>query len=248
MSKKINSYKAMSVLTRGFFEAFANGIIDCQIIGNDFQKKHNPQNIKQAMLEHYEEISAHFLDIMFPALARLNYSDEKKMQEKLKKEFTDKQADMAQYLRFACKTDKLYEAMVNEYKRNFNRLLQGQFTSIEEHIEVYPRGLQLSVVDEQMAIVILVRVLLKAYAAGIKASKTAKRSFNQVSIYRMLLLNTQLLMNDSSFKSEEEDLMALFKEACGNEANLNVLFNSLDETYKELVKEDGIIAGDEQSN
>ena len=222
MSKKINSYKAMSVLTRGFFEAFANGIIDCQIIGNDFKKKHNPQNIKQAMLEHYEEISAHFLDIMFPALARLNYPDEKKMQEKLKKEFTDKQADMAQYLRFACKTDKLYEAMVNEYKRNFNRLLQGQFT--------------------------LVRVLLKAYAAGIKASKTAKRSFNQVSIYRMLLLNTQLLMNDSSFKSEEEDLMALFKEACGNEANLNVLFNSLDETYKELVKEDGIIAGDEQSN
>ena len=99
-----------------------------------------------------------------------------------------------------------------------------------------------------MAIVILVRVLLKAYAAGIKASKTAKRSFNQVSIYRMLLLNTQLLMNDSSFKSEEEDLMALFKEACGNEENLNVLFNSLDETYKELVKEDGIIAGDEQSN
>ena len=200
------------------------------------------------MLEHYEEISAHFLDIMFPALARLNYPDEKKMQEKLKKEFTDKQTDMAQYLRFACKTDKLYEAMVNEYKRNFNRLLQGQFTSIEEHIEVYPRGLQLSVVDEQMAIVILVRVLLKAYAAGIKASKTAKRSFNQVSIYRMLLLNTQLLMNDSSFKSEEEDLMALFKEACGNEENLNVLFNSLDETYKELVKEDGIIAGDEQSN
>jgi len=44
MSKKINSYKAMSVLTRGFFEAFANGIIDCQIIGNDFKKKHNPQN------------------------------------------------------------------------------------------------------------------------------------------------------------------------------------------------------------
>ena len=113
MSKKINSYKAMSVLTRGFFEAFANGIIDCQILGNDFKKKHNPQNIKQAMLEHYEEISAHFLDIMFPALARLNYPDEKKMQEKLKKEFTDKQADMAQYLRFACKTDKLYEAMVN---------------------------------------------------------------------------------------------------------------------------------------
>jgi len=85
MSKKINSYKAMSVLTRGFFEAFANGIIDCQILGNDFKKKHNPQNIKQAMLEHYEEISAHFLDIMFPALARLNYPDEKKMQEKLKK-------------------------------------------------------------------------------------------------------------------------------------------------------------------
>ena len=238
----------MSVFTRGFFEAFSNGIIDCQIIGNDFKKKHNPQNIKQVMLEHYEEISTYFLDIMFPALARLNYPDEKKMQEKLQKEFTDKQADMAQYLRFACKTDKLYEAMVNEYKRNFNRLLQGHFTSIEEHIEAYPRGLQLSVIDEQMAIVILVRVLLKAYAAGIKASKTAKRSFNQVSIYRVLLLNTQLLMNEGAFKSEEEDLMVLFKEACGSENNLNVLFNALDETYKELASEDEIITSDEQAN
>ena len=127
-------------------------------------------------------------------------------------------------------------------------LLKGKFKNIKEHFEAYSRGVQLSVVDEPMAVCIMVRVLLKAYAAGIKASKTKKSTFNQVTVYRLLLLNIQLLLNDGPFKSSSEDLMALFKEACGTENNLNVLFNSLDDIYKELAEEDGIIASNDQAN
>ena len=248
MSKKVNSYKALAALVRGFFEAFANGIIDSLITENDFETKNDPRHIKQSMLKHYEEISSHFLDILFPALARLNYADDGKMQTKLQETFQNKQPDMTEYLRFACKTDRLYEAMVTEYKRNFNMLLQGQFTTIPEHFEAYSRGVQLSVVDEPMAVCIMVRVLLKAYAAGIKASKTKKSTFNQVTVYRLLLLNIQLLLNDGPFKSSSEDLMVLFKEACRTENNLNVLFNSLDDIYKELAEEDGITASNDQAN
>ena len=94
----------------------------------------------------------------------------------------------------------------------------------------------------------MVRVILKAYAAGIKATKTNHHAFNQATIYRILLINIQLLLNDCAFKSNEEDLILLFQEACGNENNLNVLFNSLDEIYEELAQEEGLYTHNEQGN
>ena len=53
MSKRINSYQAVAAFVRGFFEAYARGIIDATIEGNDFSKKNDPKQIKQMMLEHY---------------------------------------------------------------------------------------------------------------------------------------------------------------------------------------------------
>mgnify|MGYP001118150904 CR=1 FL=1 len=38
MSKRINSYQAVAAFVRGFFEAYARGIIDATIEGNDFSK------------------------------------------------------------------------------------------------------------------------------------------------------------------------------------------------------------------
>ena len=92
MSKRINSYQAVAAFVRGFFEAYARGIIDATIEGNDFSKKNDPKQIKQMMLEHYGEVNQYFFDIM-------------------------KQADptfeptMLDYLRIACKSNQLYKAM-----------------------------------------------------------------------------------------------------------------------------------------
>lgn len=238
----------MAALTRAFFEAYTNGILDGSTEANNKENKRSPQAVKQAMLEHYEEINQQFFTVMFPALTLLNYQDEQKMQEKLKEASVEKALNVTEYLRFACKTDKLFQALLSEYRRNFTMLLQGKMTTLHEHIKGYPRGLQLSVIDEQKAIVIMVRVILKAYAAGIKATKTNHHAFNQATIYRILLINIQLLLNDCAFKSNEEDLILLFQEACGNENNLNVLFNSLDEIYEELAQEEGLYTHNEQGN
>ena len=51
MSKRINSYQAVAAFVRGFFEAYARGIIDATIEGNDFSKKNDPKQIKQMMLD-----------------------------------------------------------------------------------------------------------------------------------------------------------------------------------------------------
>ena len=83
-----------------------------------------------------------------------------------------------------------------------------------------------------------------AYAAGLKVSKTKKKSLNQITLMRLLLLNTNILIQNSTFKNENGTLIELFQEACGTEANINVLFNTLDDMYKELVEKDGISNND----
>lgn len=144
MSKRINSYQAVAAFVRGFFEAYARGIIDATIEGNDFSKKNDPKQIKQMMLEHYGEVNQYFFDIMFSTLVRLNYKTAEEANERMKKNFDSmKQADptfeptMLDYLRIACKSNQLYKAMESEYKRNFTWLLQGKFTTLEEHVRDY---------------------------------------------------------------------------------------------------------------
>ena len=124
MSKRINSYQAVAAFVRGFFEAYARGIIDATIEGNDFSKKNDPKQIKQMMLEHYGEVNQYFFDIMFSTLVRLNYKTAEEANERMKKNFDSmKQADptfeptMLDYLRIACKSNQLYKAMETEYKR-----------------------------------------------------------------------------------------------------------------------------------
>ena len=47
-----------------------------------------------------------------------------------------------------------------------------------------------------------------------------------------------ILLNETPLKSSSEDPVALFKEACKEEEeNINVLFNTLNDTMKELAEE-----------
>ena len=126
MSKRINSYQAVAAFVRGFFEAYARGIIDATIEGNDFSKKNDPKQIKQMMLEHYGEVNQYFFDIMFSTLVRLNYKTAEEANERMKKNFDSmKQADptfeptMLDYLRIACKSNQLYKAMESEYRHRY---------------------------------------------------------------------------------------------------------------------------------
>ena len=159
MSKRINSYQAVASFVRAFFEAYARGIMDAAIGGDDFKKKNDPKEIKQMMLEHYGEVNQYFFDIMFSTLVRLNYKSADEANDRMKKNFESmKKADpsfeptMLDYLRIACKSNPLYNAMEAEYKRNFTWLLQGKFTTIEEHLRDYTHGILISLADEPMAI------------------------------------------------------------------------------------------------
>ena len=167
--KRINSYKAVASFVRAFFEAYARGIIDATVGGDDFKKKNDPKEIKQLMLDHYGEVNQYFFDVMFSTLVRLNYKTAEEANERMKKNFEGMKAadptfepSMLDYLRIACKSPQLYKAMESEYKRNFTWLLQGKFTTLEEHVRDYTHGILISLADEPMAIHLLVRIIVKA--------------------------------------------------------------------------------------
>ena len=58
--EKTEKYKLLGVLIRGFFEAFASGIIDSEV--QDAKEKFLPKTVKRVMLDHYEQISEAFHD------------------------------------------------------------------------------------------------------------------------------------------------------------------------------------------
>ena len=65
MSKRINSYQAVASFVRGFFEAYARGIMDAVVGGDDFLKKNDPKEVKQMMLEHYGEVNQYFFCLLY---------------------------------------------------------------------------------------------------------------------------------------------------------------------------------------
>ncbi len=247
MSKRINSYQAVASFVRGFFEAYARGIIDANIEGNDFQKKNDPKEVKQMILNHYGEVNQYFFDIMLSTIVRLNYQTAEEAKDRMEKNFEAMQKTdptfeptMLDYLRIACKSPQLYKAMEAEYKRNFSWLLQGKFTTVEEHVRDYTHGILISLADEPMAIHLLVRIIVKAYAAGLKcgSKEGEQHQLHMPTLHGMLLNNVNILLNEKPLKGDTKDPLALFKKACKDqEKNINVLFNTLNDAMKKLAEE-----------
>ena len=111
---------------------------------------------------------------------------------------------------------------------------------LEEHVRDYTHGILISLADEPMAIHLLVRIIVKAYAAGLKcgSKEGEQHQLHMPTLHGMLLNNVNILLNETPLKSSTEDPVALFKEACKNEEeNINVLFNTLNDAMKELAAE-----------
>lgn len=245
MGKRVNGYRATAVFVRAFFEAFGKGVVDAQSYRQDDSNQDSPKVVKRLMLDLYGDVFDCFFNVMITALARINYPDAEKALDKLQHDHQDGAATKMDVLKFVCKLPRLYEAMITEYKRNFALLLQGKTSTMNEHVASYSHGSLLSVADEPLAINILVRLIIQTYFVGLKKGlkkgqeKTASTvTPNLTSLYRMMLVNTQLLINDTPFLSESDDMEGLFHEACGNkDENFNVLFNTMQETMQQLVAE-----------
>lgn len=167
MTEKIDKYKVQAALVRSFFDAFSHGVIDSQV--EDPKEKTTPQSVKKLMLEHYEHIAPAFFDTMFFPLAAMNYKYEDIAA--LAREAQQRGDDMMALVRTACGDEAYYNAMVEEYKRNFSMLLAGRYLSNADHLEGYVRKTEDETeasVDSDRAIELTVRVVMFAYVRGLR--------------------------------------------------------------------------------
>ena len=181
MTEKIDKYKVQAALVRSFFDAFSHGVIESQV--EDPKEKTTPQSVKKLMLEHYEHIAPAFFDTMFFPLAAMNYKYEDIAA--LAREAQQRGDDMMALVRTGCGDEAYYNAMVEEYKRNFSMLLAGRYLSNADHLEGYVRKAEDETeasVDSDRAIELTVRVVMFAYVRGLRQTGEDARSDQSVHL------------------------------------------------------------------
>lgn len=235
---------------RSFFDAFSHGVIESQV--EDRKEKTTPQSVKKLMLEHYEHIAPAFFDIMFFPLAAMNYKYEDIAA--LAREAQQRGDDMMALVRTACGDEAYYNAMVEEYKRNFSMLLAGKYLSNADHLEGYVRKAKEETeasVDSDRAIELTVRVVMFAYVRGLRQTGEGARfdrsaHLGQVhplrgaTLFRLMLDAMNILLLDKAVDfadAEAADLASLFLKVCQTQHNFTVMTNEMDRTYSELMKE-----------
>lgn len=235
---------------RSFFDAFSHGVIDSQV--EDPKEKTTPQSVKKLMLEHYEHIAPAFFDTMFFPLAAMNYKYEDIAA--LAREAQQRGDDMMALVRTACGNDAYYNAMVEEYKRNFSMLLAGRYLSNADHLEGYVRKAEAETeasVDSDRAIELTVRVVMFAYVRGLRQTGEDARSDRSVhlgqvhplrgaTLFRLMLDAMNILLLDEAVDfadAEAADLASLFLKVCQTQHNFTVMTDEMDRTYSELMKE-----------
>lgn len=235
---------------RSFFDAFSHGVIESQV--EDPKEKTTPQSVKKLMLEHYEHIAPAFFDTMFFPLAAMNYKYEDIAA--LAREAQQRGDDMMALVRTACGNDAYYNAMVEEYKRNFSMLLAGRYLSNADHLEGYVRKAEAETeasVDSDRAIELTVRVVMFAYVRGLRQTGEDARSDRSVhlgqvhplrgaTLFRLMLDAMNILLLDEAVDfadAEAADLASLFLKVCQTQHNFTVMTDEMDRTYSELMKE-----------
>lgn len=239
MTEKIDKYKVQAALVRSFFDAFSHGVIESQV--EDPKEKTTPQSVKKLMLEHYEHIAPAFFDTMFFPLAAMNYKYEDIAA--LAREAQQRGDDMMALVRTACGDEAYYNAMVEEYKRNFSMLLAGRYLSNADHLEGYVRKAEDETevsVDSDRAIELTVRVVMFAYVRGLRQTKKEGKQPNQATLFRLMLDAMNVLLLDEAVDfadAEAADLASLFLKVCQTQHNFTVMTDEMDRTYSELMKE-----------
>lgn len=235
---------------RSFFDAFSHGVIESQV--EDRKEKTTPQSVKKLMLEHYEHIAPAFFDTMFFPLAAMNYKYEDIAA--LAREAHQRGDDMMALVRTACGDEAYYNAMVEEYKRNFSMLLAGKYFSNADHLEGYVRKAKEETeasVDSDRAIELTVRVVMFAYVRGLSQTGEGARFDRSVhlgqvhplrgaTLFRLMLDAMNILLLDEAVDfadAEASDLASLFLKVCQTQHNFTVMTNEMDRTYSELMKE-----------
>ena len=223
---KIRKDRVLAALVRSFFEAFANGVMDGKGMTPD--EKQQPRLVKQSMLESYDKVAVVFHEVMLHPIASMSYSfEELKAALRSAGETT---ISAERLMQVACQSPSLHSAMVEEYKRNFVKLLQGGKYTVAEHLSLYIRCDGAGLVDCDTAIRSTVAAVIKGYAGGVCLTEGGK--LRQPTILRLMMGAMSVLLNGivepSPAPRGTSELGSMFLKVCGTPHNVTVMANEMD--------------------
>ena len=226
---------AQPAIIRAFFASFAEGILSANAERQEGTVEMTPRIVKTVMLEHYEEISKNFFDVMFNPLALLHYDTAEELIGILRSpEIAPTIKTSMDLFRHACRTEEAHEDMVTEYRRNFASLLAGKVMSLDDFYGGFPEGyLQDSDEHKEREVRVLTQVVVKAFFAGRKTAKAeCAAGSNQVYLFRLLLDSMQTLLHSHPVAMDDDiDLNAVFLLVCRNEQNLATMLKAMEEAF-----------------
>ena len=228
----INRSRVATAMVRGYFHSFFSGQIDA--LSPD-KKKLEPREYKQLLANNFENLSSHFVSVLFPVLIRLNYDDFDQVTTDMKRRHFSSSTSSKLLLRYACRSKALYDLVTAEYQKNVYALLEGHLLTKEEFFSSCPTLQADDTVPVSLAIRSIVRVQMQAYATGVTSAQSSTKNLRQATIYRLILSGMESLLHDSPISFEEENLELMFRKVSLNSENFERLMDEVTQAYTELV-------------
>ena len=228
----INRSRVATAMVRGFFHSFFSGQIDA--LSPD-KKKLEPREYKQLLANNFENLSSHFVSVLFPILIRLNYDDFDQVTTDMKRRHFSFSTSSKLLLRYACGSKALYDLVTAEYQKNVYALLEGHLLTKEEFFSSCPTLQADDTVPVSLAIRSIVRVQMQAYATGVTSAQSSTKNLRQATIYRLMLSGMVCLLHNEPIEFEEENLELMFRKVSLNSENFERLMDEMTQAYTELV-------------
>ena len=228
----INRSRVATAMVRGYFHSFFSGQIDA--LSPD-KKKLEPREYKQLLVNNFDNLSSHFVSVLFPVLIRLNYDDLDQVTTDMKRRHFSSSTSSKLLLRYACGSKALYDLVTAEYQKNVYALLEGHLLTKEEFFSSCPTLQADDTVPVSLAIRSIVRVRMQAYATGVTSAQSSTKNLRQATIYRLMLSGMVCLLHNEPIEFEEENLELMFRKVSLNSENFERLMDEMTQAYTELV-------------
>ena len=228
----INRSRVATAMVRGYFHSFFSGQKDA--LSPD-KKKLEPREYKQLLVNNFENLSSHFVSVLFPVLIRLNYDDLSQVTADMKRRHFSSSTSSKLLLRYACGSKALYDLVTAEYQKNVYALLEGHLLTKDEFFSSCPTLQADDTVPVSLAIRSIVRVQMQAYATGVTSAQSSTKNLRQATIYRLILSGMESLLHDSPISFEEENLELMFRKVSLNSESFERLMDEMTQAYTELV-------------
>ena len=237
MRDKQNLINTQKTLIHAFFDGFMNGVTDA----NDL-KPNERQTLIKTLLNVYEKISEHYAVVMLPILGVVHHESLEQLQCKLDALRQQGDTDVTAFFKVVCGEEGTYEAMVDDYKVNFEALLKGT-TLHPQHLTLADESptSTYTKTNEEQNIRLLVRTILRAYRCGLQ-TKSSLQQFKQPTVIRMVLDNVDLLVNGkytiAQHMDKATDIHGLFLAVLHTQERYNVVQDELQIEMERLIKGD----------